>query len=89
MIARIFIIIKLFFFLSWNELINKCADECITEKYHIDISSQPMKTSPRDNTDEYYIQVYFTDFDFVSVTYNGKVKRTAQAYCLSQKFEIQ
>ncbi len=30
-IARIFIKIKPFFFLSWNELINQCADECITE----------------------------------------------------------
>jgi hypothetical protein len=50
-----------------------CADECITEKYYIDISSQPLKGIDF-KFDHYFINLYFEDFDFVTVTYHGKVK---------------
>jgi hypothetical protein len=56
-----------------------CADECISEKYHIDISSQPLKANARNSTNEYYIQLYFEDFDFAYVTYNGKVIWTRES----------
>jgi hypothetical protein len=50
-----------------------CADECISEKYHMEISAQPFENKQNPNN-SYFIQLYFEDFDFVSVTYNGKVK---------------
>ncbi len=63
-----------------------CADECISEKYHINISSQPLKTNARISTNEYYIQLYFEDFDFAYVTYNGKVIWTRESCWLIEIF---
>jgi hypothetical protein len=60
-----------------------CADECISEKYHMEISTQPFENKQNPNN-SYFIQLYFEDFDFVSVTYNGKVK-DKKAFCLKEK----
>ena len=54
--------------------INKCADECISEQYQVDIFARPMKTKPANNTVEYFIDIFYPDFGFITVTYNGKVK---------------
>ncbi len=39
----------------------------------MEISAQPFDNKQNTNN-SYFIQLYFEDFDFVSVTYNGKVK---------------
>ncbi len=53
---------------------NQCADECLSEQYQADIFAQPIKTQPANNTQEYHISIYYPDFAFATVTYNGKVK---------------
>jgi len=58
--------------------INKCADECISEQHKVDVNVQPMKAQPDKTISEYFILIYYTDFDFVTVTYNGKVKQNAK-----------
>jgi hypothetical protein len=53
---------------------NVCLDECISENYQMDISTKPLKFRNRKNSSEYLLAVYFSDFEFVSVTYTGKVE---------------
>jgi hypothetical protein len=53
---------------------NICLDECTRDNYHMTLSSKPLKTAAPPNTTEYFMSVYFADFEFVTVTYTGKVQ---------------
>jgi hypothetical protein len=41
----------------------------------MDISTKPLNFRSIENISEYLLYIHFSDFEFVSVTYTGKVKK--------------
>jgi hypothetical protein len=69
---HIFYLILLCFSLTSS---NICLDECISERYQMDIITKPLNIWTRENSSQYMLSIYFSDFEFVSVTYTGKVEK--------------
>jgi hypothetical protein len=51
------------------------------------LASKPLKTAAPPNITEYFFSVYFADFEFVTVTYTGKVKYLIFVYLYFSKKE--